>query len=288
MKIHTPLIDVKDQLINFISEGFGILGHAFTNLNDYDEVRTRHQNWENKVVEYLNSIFPTKKEEGQFLHTPYLNRGYGTMHIDVADKVDKTDSQINILEHILDNLEKYYQFEPESLSIDIQRIDSFEKVRSINHRDIEPYVNNGFFNRDEDTIKRAFAKIIGESFVPKDWGGETEDLFTSRILLFGQRVPTSIIFKGPGKLKRARQTRLSHLGARDDQLVRMIRVSPSKLYILQSVKPIANEIIETFEAHIKDLRSKGNHCYYCVIDGQDTATILYAYGYLQENASPSS
>ena len=53
-----------------------------------------------------------------------------------------------------------------------------------------------------------------------------------------------------------------------------------KLYILQSVKPIAHEIIETFEALIKDQRSKGNHCYYSVIDGQDTATIFYAYGFL--------
>jgi len=114
-------------------------------------------------------------------------------------------------------------------------------------------VQNGFFDSDEKTIKSEFAEIIGESFIPKDWGGETEDLFTSRILLNGQRVPTSIIFNGPGKVN-ATQTRLSDLGARGDQLLRMIRVNPSKLYILKSVKPIAHEIIETFEAHIKDLK----------------------------------
>jgi integrase len=33
----------------------------------------------------------------------------------------------------------------------------------------------------EDTVKRAFAWLIGESYVPKDWGGERSDLYTSRV-----------------------------------------------------------------------------------------------------------
>jgi len=279
MKIQTPLIDIKDQLISFISEGFAILGFAFQSSQDQNGVSLMTQDWSNKVHAYLYSTFPTKKEAGQFLYTPGSGLIYNGMNSIVNNAINTIDRKLKVLEIILENLEKYYQFEPESLSIDIQHIGSFEKVRGINHRDIESYMQNGFFDRDEKTIKREFAEIIGESFIPKDWGGETEDLFTSRILLNGQRVPTSIIFNGPGKVK-ATQTRLSDLGTRGDQLVRMIRVRSSMLYILQSVKPIAHEIIETFEAHIKDLRSKGNHCYYCVIDGQDTATILYAYGYL--------
>lgn len=279
MRIQTPLVDIKDQLISLISEGFAILGYAFQSSQDQNGISLMTRTWSNKVHAYLTGTFPTKKEDGQFLHSPGPGLSYNGMNDTVNNLVNSTDRRLKVLESILDNLEKYYQFEPESLSIDIQHIDSFEKVRGINHREIEGYVQNGFFDRDEKTIKREFAEIIGESFVPKDWGGETEDLFTSRILFNGQRIPTSIIFNGPGKVK-ATQTRLSDLGARGDQLVRMIRVSPSKLYILQSVKPIAHEIIETFEAHIKDLRSKGNQCYYCVIDGQDTATILYAYGYL--------
>lgn len=287
MKIQAPLIDIKDQLISFIAEGFAILGYAFQSSQDQRGISLITQMWSNKVHAYLTSTFPTKKEAGQFLHTPGPGLSYNGMNQIVNNLVNSTDSNLKVLENILENLEKYYQFEPESLSIDIQHIDSFEKVRGINHRDIERYMQNGFFDRDEKLIKRDLAEIIGGSFVPIDWGGETEDLFTSRILLNGQRVPTSIIFNGPGKVK-ATKTRRSDLGARGDQLVRMIRVSPSKLYILQSVKPIAHEIIETFEALIKDLRSKGNRCYYSVIDGQDTATILYAYGYLQENASPTS
>jgi hypothetical protein len=30
----------------------------------------------------------------------------------------------------------------------------------------------------EDAVKQVFAEIIGEPFVPKDWGGEKSDLQT--------------------------------------------------------------------------------------------------------------
>src|SRR5260221_835691 len=175
MRISTPLVDIKDQLISFISEGFGIIGYAFENRLDQGIVDMQ-QDWIARVTEYFDSTFPRKKESGQFVCTP-VNDGlfYNNMHAAVKTVVNGVNTKVQILENILGNLERYYQFEPETLSVDIQHIDSFEKVRGVNHRDIEPYVNNGFFNRDEGTIKRAFAEIIGESFVPKDWGGETED-----------------------------------------------------------------------------------------------------------------
>ncbi len=151
-------------------------------------------------------------------------------------------------------------------------------MRGVNHDEIAGFLKNGFFKYGETAIKEAFAKIVGESFVPNDYGGETEDLFTSRFLLNGERVQTSIILNGPGKVS-AKETRMRDLGA-SNQLERMMRTDSTKLYIVQSVKPVGQDIVNTFEAFIKDQRSKGNHCYYCIIDGQDTATILYAYGYL--------
>ena len=278
MKIHTSLNDVKDQLISFISEGYGILGEAFKNPYN-SSIPTMRQVWESKVMNYLDGVFPTKKESGQFLHTPYSSNSYSRMEVHIADAVDGVHKGVEVLESILDKLEKYYQFEPESLGVDIQHIDSFEKVRGVNHRDIDKYVNNGFFDKEEDTIIRAFAEIIGESYVPNHWPGENEDLYTSRILFNGQRVQSSIAFNGPGKVP-AKETRLNDLGARGNQLLKMMRITSSKLYILQSVKYVSQDIIDTFEIQVRDQRRNGHHCYYCIIDGQDTATILYAYGYL--------
>ncbi|HEU5367622.1 MAG TPA: hypothetical protein VFU69_04125, partial [Ktedonobacterales bacterium] len=123
------------------------------------------------------------------------------------------------------------------------------------------------------------AEIIGESFVPKDWGGENQDLYTSRMMLDGQRVQTSVILNGPGKVP-ANEMRLADLGTRGNQLLNMIRITSSTLYILQSVKPVSEDIVDTFERFIRDERNSGHQCYFCIIDGQDTAEILYAYGYL--------
>src|SRR6266566_101089 len=277
MKIHTLSIDIKEQLLIFISEGFSIIECAFADRND-QKIFALEAVWITKVIGYFNDVFPTSKETNQFLHTPYTGLIYAGMDAVVQEVVNRTDNRVQILERILDKLDIYYQFEPESLNLVVQDIDSFSQVRGVNHRAVEGHVHNGFFNKDEESIKRAFAEIIGESFVPNDHGGETEDLYTSRIRLNGQRVRTSIIFNGPGKV-RTSQTRTKDLGAGGDQLERMMRTDSSKLYILQSVKPIAQDIVNTFEVFIKDQRSKGNHCYYCIIDGQDTAEILYAYGY---------
>jgi hypothetical protein len=50
----------------------------------------------------------------------------------------------------------------------------------------------------EDTVKRAFAGLIGESYIPTDWGGERSDLYTSRVFARGRQVSAAWLFKGPG------------------------------------------------------------------------------------------
>jgi len=118
VQIHTPLTDIKDQLITFISEGLGIAGEAF--INPYNSnVPTMRRVWENKVVNYLDRVFPTKKESGQLLHSPYRRNYYPQMEMvspgwdaNIRDAVDKVNREVEILEGILDKLEKYYQFEP--------------------------------------------------------------------------------------------------------------------------------------------------------------------------------
>src|SRR5258708_19587347 len=192
MKIQTPLIDIKDQLLNFISEGYGIMGEAFMNSFN-SEIPNMRQLWENKVVEYLESIFPTKKESGQFKYTPYNTLIYLGMATGVQDAINRTEKRIQILESILDNLEKYYQFEPEKIRLYIEGIDSFSQVRGVNHDEIAGFLKNGFFKYGETAIKEAFAKIVGESFVPNHYGVESDYLFTSRFFLNADRFQTSLI-----------------------------------------------------------------------------------------------
>ncbi len=283
MRISTTLVDVKDQLITFISEGFGIMGQAF--LNRYNsEVPVMRQKWENSVVNYLDSVFPTKKESGQFLHTPYQSASYAGMPENISDAVNGVHKGIEVLERILDNLEKYYQFEPETQRLYIQSIDSFSKVRGLNTAQVKPFLKNGFLDVPEDTVKMALLEILGQSYKPNDWSGETEDIYSSYLWLNGERVQTSIILKGGGTIH-GHETHLGDLGKNGDQLERMMRTSSSKLFIIQSVKPIGQDVVNAAQAFVSQHWANGNKCYFCVIDGQDTAMLLYAYDFLKENAS---
>src|SRR5258708_24489454 len=114
MRISTPLIDIKDQLLIFISEGFSVLGHAFTWSHDTNAIARNEEEWRNKVYIYLSSTFPTAKEAGQFLHTPGPALGFNSeQRANVA--INGMNIRLKVLENILDSLEKYYQFELESL-----------------------------------------------------------------------------------------------------------------------------------------------------------------------------
>ncbi|THF50756.1 hypothetical protein [Allorhizobium terrae] len=126
----------------------------------------------------------------------------------------------------------------------------------------------------EDDVKQAFADIIGEHYVPKDWGGEKSDLTTTKITLAGQRHPTAFIFKGPsvkGEMHPA------NMGKRGDQLVRVFD-EPVNLVVVQHWNKIANSVVRIAEALAYDPRQPRQ---YCIIDGLETAHILKAYGRLK-------
>jgi hypothetical protein len=280
MRIHTPLVTVKDQIMSLISEGYVILDHAYYFGND-QSLSQEYAGWHSKVVNYLRDAFPTRVEWGHFIYSSLPNHGDPTLPPTTLQDVRKIlGARINVLDLILEKLKLHYEFEPEAKRLYIQSIDSFGKVRDLNIVQVKPFLKDGFLDWSEKKIKEAFLEIIGQSFVPKDWGGETEDIYSALVLLNGERVQTSMILKGSGTI-RGRETQPADLGKNADQLQRMFRAESSKLFIIQSVKPIAEAIVDAAELHIDRQRARGNHSYYCAIDGQDTALILYAYGFLK-------
>jgi hypothetical protein len=122
----------------------------------------------------------------------------------------------------------------------------------------------------ESDVKLAFAQIIGEPFVPKDWGGEKSDLSTARLTLDGKHISAAFIFKGPsvpGEMHPA------NLGKRGDQLVRAFD-EPVDLVVIQHCNKIANSVARQAEAFaVNPARPR----MYCLIDGADTYQILQTY-----------
>jgi hypothetical protein len=122
----------------------------------------------------------------------------------------------------------------------------------------------------EAEVKAAFAAIVGEPFVSKDWGGEKSDLVSTQIRLEGQQVSTAFGFKGPAKPK---HLTVADLGKNGDQISRLFS-EPSDFVILQHCHGVTSAVrdhMRAFATRIGQLRP------FCIIDGADTIRILRAY-----------
>ncbi|RIV80359.1 hypothetical protein D2V04_03465 [Pelagerythrobacter aerophilus] len=125
----------------------------------------------------------------------------------------------------------------------------------------------------EEEVKKAIAAIVGEPFIPKDWGGEKSDLQTNQLSVRGRPCSAAFIFKGPavrGELHPGK------MGKNGDQLVRAFD-EPVEVVIVQHCDKIANSVVRLAEALAYDPHQPRH---YCILDGADTARLLRAYGYL--------
>jgi len=152
----------------------------------------------------------------------------------------------------------------------IDEIDSFSRVRNVSPKAIEDIVP---LKVSEEEIKASLANIIGEKFIPKDWGGEKSDLYSSHVIFKGRRISTAFLLKGPA----VKRLTINKCGKRGNQVLRLVR-EPAELFAVQHIGEIDTDVIELLDICVSDLsRKKNMKLYFCVIDGVDTARILFAY-----------
>lgn len=156
------------------------------------------------------------------------------------------------------------------LEVHVSEIDSFDKTQAAQDR-----LTKASLSRLKDVpevdIKTAFAEIINEPMVPKDWGGEASDLFSSRVALDGKRISTAFLFKGPAKF---RPMTPADLGKNGDQIGRLFS-EPADLLILQHCHEVTSAVRKQMRAYAQQM---GNPRRFCIIDGYDTLRVLKAYG----------
>lgn len=131
----------------------------------------------------------------------------------------------------------------------------------------------------EDTVKHAFARLIGESYVPKDWGGERSDLYTSRVFARGRQVSAAWLFKGPGY---PRPMDVRALGKNGDQINRLFS-EPAELLVIQHCHQIKTEVVGMMDSYAHDARRLRS---YMIIDGADTGRILSSLSLLPVTPRP--
>ena len=159
-------------------------------------------------------------------------------------------------------------------AIDIQQlsvddIDSFNKVTTV---ELAPDTKDVPIL--EETFKRGLQKILGEQGQFKDWGGETDDLFSTRLILRGKRLNVAFGLKGRGTKGKLTPKKM---GKQGDQIQRLFR-APAGVFFVQYWSQIHESVLEQMKTFaIAKSVLIGKRIYYGVIDGQDTLRILRAY-----------
>ena len=80
----------------------------------------------------------------------------------------------------------------------LEDIDSFSQAVSIDPHTASQVSLDSIY---EDDVKNALIEIIGERFIPTHSATEKSDLYTSQVVLKGQRVPTAFLLKSMKSVK---------------------------------------------------------------------------------------
>jgi hypothetical protein len=158
---------------------------------------------------------------------------------------------------------------PNYNELHVDSLDSFSKIQNY-HPTLKPADLNALKKISEKEVKIAFAEIINEPDIPKDWGGESSDLFSSRVIYEKKRISTAFLLKGPSKFK---PMTMKELGKKGDQINRLFD-EPALLFILQHCHRIETAVIKTMKNYSQQI---GSPKLWCVINGYDTLRILEAY-----------
>ena len=153
--------------------------------------------------------------------------------------------------------------------LSIDDIDSFEKVKEIQlapNAKMMPLLENEF--------QKGLQKILGEQGEFNDWGGENDDLFSTRLILNGERVNVAFGLKGRGTRGKLTPKKM---GTQGDQIQRLFRTT-ANVFLIQYWNQIDHSVLEQMRIFaIAKSVLNGQRIYYGIIDGQDTLRLIIAY-----------
>jgi hypothetical protein len=157
----------------------------------------------------------------------------------------------------------------------LEDISEFQAASEICDADTLPHLKQGRVDISEDDIQASLEQLLSVPFHRKDWGGETNDLYTSNVHLKNRRAAAAFLLKGKGL--RAPEMQIAHCGKNGDQILRLSE-SPARLFVVQYVGPISDAVIKDIADKVSRMRKDGVDAYYCIIDGQQTVKLLIAAG----------
>lgn len=154
--------------------------------------------------------------------------------------------------------------------VDVSEVEQFANVKF----EVMPEALDAMRTLAEAEVKQALAALIGEPTIPKDWGGEQHDLWTTRLRLEGRGHSAAFVLKGPAGGSMWRPMTIAMLGKNGDQLQRMAS-SPAEVLVLQHCHEIRPEVVSMLESLASDMRNPRR---YMVIDGYHSYALMRAAG----------
>jgi len=286
MRLRTHFAAANEELIMLVNEGYDAISTmvadyqrrkeigTYDDKKDVEELVAPVNSWADKVVESLERIFPTQLEISLFLD-PEIPFGAVSGDYQYASTLMRCRHFVRGLNKIrLQSLPEYTDL-PLDARLYVEDIDSLRKVRDVNSATVMDVLEDGYLDRSEDSIQVALERILNVPFHKKDWGGEINDLYTANVIINGARCETAFLLKGNGLRKKTMEIR--DCGSNGDQILRLCE-SPAKLFVIQFVGRISEAVISDIDGKVRQMRSQGRDAWYCIMDGQDTARVLRAYG----------
>ncbi len=289
MRLLISSTSAEERITNALVEGYQLHQRLWIDYNEKQAAKTYNPDvdlekyyalsntWIGNTAKTLGEIFPTNLEVFFFTNETSINmvsykgieQKFGILYY------EKLPKYIDRLKHIQENDLRRYTDLPIRDRLYIEDIDSFIKARDVNPAMVNHILHNGYLDKTEDQIQLAIEQILSVSFHKKDWGGEINDLYTANVIINGSRRSTAFLLKGPGIGKK--EMVISDCGKNGDQLVRLFSI-PADLYVIQFIGPISDMLIADVQGKIAAKREAGKNANFLIIDGQDSARLLCAYG----------
>lgn len=291
MRLKKSFASATEELTRLANEGYSVINRASEDYRrrqksgTFDAEREGQtykqwaQEWGTGVVTQLNMTFPTSLEVNYFMTQ---QNGILVSKVNIPPEcgalITQLPDYIERLRHILDSDLRRYTDLPVQDRLYVEDIDSFQKVRDVNPAMVRHLLTNGYLALCEDKVQTALEQILEVPFHRKDWGGEINDLYTANVVVNGARRATAFLLKGPGIGNKVME--IADCGKRGDQIVRLFE-TPADLFVVQYVGPIGDLLIKDVEGKVANLRAGGKGANFLIIDAQDTARVLHAYGKLR-------
>lgn len=160
-------------------------------------------------------------------------------------------------------------FKPKTTSLSVDEVKEFQKVKSV--RNIPAELSPP--RLPEAIVKKGIVKLLGEKLDPKDWGGELDDIFTTRATIKGKRRRAAFALKGPAK---SGPLVPKMMGKNGDQIQRLFS-SPAQAFFVQYEGEIKESIVDLMARLAMAKAITENEVYYGVIDMTDTYRLRLAY-----------